>query len=370
MLALQELYNSRDVLLVAKTEYGKTLVMTGYQALLQPGQGAVTLIISPLKAIENSQALKLVEQFGTTMFKPFVLNGDSNSTANRSAIVRGKYTHVWTSAEIAMSSLSEKKNTKEKLKPTKANPFPDFTAVLQDGNFQDRLILVAIDEIHLCDKDNWGGSFRKDMAALHLLRAQLNNHTRLFGTTATMTPDAWQSIRKDTGFREGDNTQLIRTSIYRNDVFLHMLPSDNPQSVCKQIVYIAVDEMTNGQLPKIIFFVREINDTVNLRNNVFRWLKEKNVDLSKKIISSYHGLLSATTRKNIECKFDFGELRVLCTTIAYALGVNPAGVKYVFQQGHCSTDEALQKLGRASRGREIVPGAAFIWVPETKIVGL
>lgn len=53
-----------------------------------------------------------------------------------------------------------------------------------------------------------------------------------------------------------------------------------------------------------------------------------------------------TTQKNVEQKFDAGELCVLCTTVAYALGVNPVGVKYIFQQDHCSTDlKALQKLG-------------------------
>lgn len=79
------------------------------------------------------------------------------------------------------------------------------------------------------------------MGSLCLLRAQLNDHTRLFGTTATMTPEAWVSIRKETGFRK--HTRLIQTSIYRKDVFFYLLPSDNSRSVCKQILYTAVDEI-------------------------------------------------------------------------------------------------------------------------------
>lgn len=153
-----------------------------------------------------------------------------------------------------------------------------------------------------------------------------------------------------------------------------MHPSDNPRSVCKQLLYTAVNEMllsdSNSQLPKIIFFVSRIYDTINMRDDIHIWLKERNIPLpTKKIISSYHGDMPSTTRKEIEEKFHNGELRILCTTIAYALGVNPAGVKYVFQQGHCSTDEALQKLGRASRGTETTLNATFIWVPEKKVIG-
>lgn len=70
--------------------------------------------------------------------------------------------------------------------------------------------------------------------------------------------------------------------------------------------------------------------------------------------------MPTTTQKEIEHKFDIGELCILCTTIAYALGVNPTRVKYIFQQGHYLTDEAFQKLGQASQGSEFVSDAAFI----------
>lgn len=133
--------------------------MTGYLALLQPGAGkSVTIILSPLKAIENGQARELTEQFGD-LFKPFVLDGESNTASNCRSIAQGEYTHVWTSAEIAIGLLGEKKSKNEKPWVTKANPFPDSTAVLQDAGFQDMLTLVAIDKIHLCSKNSWGGSF-------------------------------------------------------------------------------------------------------------------------------------------------------------------------------------------------------------------
>lgn len=60
--AFWELYCGKNVLLVAKTEYDKTLVMTGYHALLQPGiEKSLIIILSPLKGIENGKACKLTK---------------------------------------------------------------------------------------------------------------------------------------------------------------------------------------------------------------------------------------------------------------------------------------------------------------------
>jgi ATP-dependent helicase YprA (DUF1998 family) len=43
--ALQSLAEGKDVVLVAKTGYGKTLIFTGYNFLIPPTIGAITLII-------------------------------------------------------------------------------------------------------------------------------------------------------------------------------------------------------------------------------------------------------------------------------------------------------------------------------------
>src|SRR4029077_7215458 len=53
--ALSGLYRGTDILLVAKTGFGKTLIFTGFHLLLPPSKRAITLIISPLMAIEQDQ---------------------------------------------------------------------------------------------------------------------------------------------------------------------------------------------------------------------------------------------------------------------------------------------------------------------------
>ncbi|KAN0071795.1 hypothetical protein V8E54_010391 [Elaphomyces granulatus] len=152
-----------------------------------------------------------------------------------------------------------------------------FTSVIQDTVFQERLKLVAINELHLCAEDSWG-------------RRQWVKYEAF----------------------------PIRTSVYRSDVFLYILPTDNPTDIFKKILYTAVEESRD-----------------DLRDEIVRWLRRWNKPSS--IVGSYHGAL-ANESKDIQ-------------TI-------------------CSPDEALQKLGRAARGG-LMNGekAIFFWLPESKVVG-
>jgi superfamily II DNA helicase RecQ len=157
--ALKELYMSSDLCLVAATGFGKTIVFTGYHTLLKPDAGAITIIISPLKAIENGQAADL-RKLGSN-YRLFVVVGETNTSENRHDIALGKYTHIWISAEAILGDLVEKKGQSQEHKPNKRRKvtrwpgceYEDrgtFTSVIQYTPFCQRLCLVAIDEMHLC----------------------------------------------------------------------------------------------------------------------------------------------------------------------------------------------------------------------------
>ena len=205
--ALEELHMGSDLCLIAATGFGKTIVFTGYYTLFKPEAGALTIIVSPLKAIENGQAADLWK-LGSNC-RPFVVVGDTNTAENRRDIALGKYTHIWISAETVLGDLVEKKS--QEYKPNKSRKvtrwsgceYEDrgtFTSVIQYTPFRQRLCLVAIDEMHLCAQISWGGSFRPAFSQLSKLRDQLEPHPRLFGTTATLRPDTWKEIRETAGF--------------------------------------------------------------------------------------------------------------------------------------------------------------------------
>ena len=398
--ALVDLYNRNDVVLVATTGFGKTLVITGFHNLISPSRQPITLIISPLKAIQNNQSTTLNSV--SSSYRGFVLDGDTNTLTNRHAIARGDYTHIWVSAEIALAELLERNREElsekdqgrsRKTKPraegkaTAGGPirrvrhvFPTgyedngtFTSVLQYPEFQKRLYLVAIDELHLCSERSWGGSFRPAMGQLHKIREQLLNHTRLFGTTATLKPSDWDKLKDRAGFR--NPVCFIRANIYRHDVYMHIMPFPDPLGIIKRIIYTAlsqagnVDSTVETRIPKIIIFLAEIAHCVDLRDRIIQWLQQRlQRRLDKRIIKTYHGDLTKVSRQDIEERFSRGEIRILCATIAYAIGVNPAGVQYVIQRGLCGTDEALQKLGRANR-QTIQGRAIFFWIPDVWVHG-
>jgi superfamily II DNA helicase RecQ len=91
---MEKLYNGDDVVLVTMTGYGKTLIYTGFHAFFPVSARAVTLIISPLLAIEHDQAEKLVKLFSNS-YKSFAINDRTNTSMNCHAIARGEYAHVY-----------------------------------------------------------------------------------------------------------------------------------------------------------------------------------------------------------------------------------------------------------------------------------
>jgi ATP-dependent helicase YprA (DUF1998 family) len=83
------LYEKRDLILIAKTGFGKSII---FQALplIQEESKQASLIIMPLNLLQEEQAEKLKTIAGAN---PFVLNGDTNTRKNRREIGAGAYTH-------------------------------------------------------------------------------------------------------------------------------------------------------------------------------------------------------------------------------------------------------------------------------------
>ena len=89
--------------------------------------------------------------------------------------------------------------------------------------------------------------------------------------------------------------------IYREDVFLYTLPTDDVKSTYKQILYTALERSpSTALLLRIIFFVETQNDTILLRDDFVRWLRAMN--RWSNIVSSYHGDLSTASRVHIHEK--------------------------------------------------------------------
>ena len=83
------LYDKRDLILIAKTGFGKSIIFQALPLIEEESKQA-SLILMPLNLLQEEQAEKLKTIPGA---KPFILNGDTNTRKNRHEIGAGAYTH-------------------------------------------------------------------------------------------------------------------------------------------------------------------------------------------------------------------------------------------------------------------------------------
>lgn len=186
-------YEQRDLLLLAKTGFGKSLI---FQLLpfMTPTPGVV-LVLMPLKLLQAEQGA-LINKLPRG--KAMVLNGENNQKDMQLEIAKGGYTHIFTSPEIALSK-KFKKN------------------VLDSSQFTDRLCLLAIDEIHLVEE--WGKGFRPLYAEIEKVRKRIPCHVPLLGVSATLTKKVRINVLEKTGFHP--DYRLMQTSLDRPEILLN-----------------------------------------------------------------------------------------------------------------------------------------------------
>ena len=151
------LFEEKDMILVARTSFGKSMIMQAMPCLLR---ASVVIIILPLNAIGAEQKAKIEELPGT---RPVHVCKETISERLLGEIRIGVYTHILISPEL----LAGKKLHK----------------ILTHPTFRAHVGLVVIDEVHLVA--NWGGSFRSSYTQLWKVRSLLGRRP-WFACTATL----------------------------------------------------------------------------------------------------------------------------------------------------------------------------------------
>ena len=96
--AIQILYQKQDVILIARTGFGKSLIFQSLPLLRKDG---IALLIYPLSALEQDQYQDIAKLPDA---RPFILDAQSNTIENRKKVGNGEYTHILTSPEIAVDN--------------------------------------------------------------------------------------------------------------------------------------------------------------------------------------------------------------------------------------------------------------------------
>jgi ATP-dependent DNA helicase RecQ len=300
----------RDALALLPTGGGKSLC---YQlpAILEDG---LTLVVSPLIALMKDQ----VDALEANGIPATFLNSsiDSSAAAQRlDALDRGEYRLLYVAPERLV--------------------LPGFLAGLKRWNLR----RIAVDEAHCVSE--WGHDFRPEYRRIASVRA-LHPTVPILALTATATQRVRDDIER---FLELRDPQRFVGSFNRPNLRYSVLPK-------------------HGVVGQLVPWVQERSKESGIvyaqsRDTVERLARE--LQASGVPALPYHAGLTPRERSRNQELFIRDEVRVICATIAFGMGINKPNVRYVV---HFDVPKNLegyyQETGRA--GRDGLPSECVLFL--------
>ena len=298
----------RDVLALLPTGGGKSLCFQ-LPALARPG---LTVVVSPLISLMKDQVDALQASGVPATFLNSSLKSDE-SRARLRGLHNGEFRLLYVAPERMMLS--------------------GFLSDLRRWDVN----LLAIDEAHCISE--WGHDFRPEYRRLAELRQQFSE-VPLMALTATATERVRLDIVKQLRLRE---PKLYVASFNRPNLTYRVLPKSKAYEQVLHFVNLRPNE--SG----IVYCQsRKSAETVAAR-------------LSGDGVSAkpYHAGLEAKERSMNQELFLRDEVRVICATIAFGMGINKPNVRFVVHHDLPKNVEGYyQETGRA--GRDGLPSECLL----------
>lgn len=346
----QLIYSRKDLILIAGTGFGKSMILQAVSLLIRR---SITLVILPLNQIGNEQC-EFIQQIGGM---PCFLNRETIGPKLLNEVKQGHFTHVLISPELAIGD--------------------DFRPIASSPSFKQQVSLVVVDEAHLVY--HWGRAFRTAYSRLNLLRSWLGSQIPWFACSATLDSQTLASLKKGITFEP--DVKVQRMSIDRPELlfrigwipkgagfkalqFLFTADEKNVESVYE----------TLSQIPKTIIFFESRKDAHKAADECQDWLldikhQHYTNDQLERALSVFHRNTSSTDKKTIMAEFMKegvqSQIRIIFATEALGMGADFKDVRRTVQWGlptgeHPATQ--LQRGGRASRDK--LDGEMIMLLPE------
>ncbi|OMP30766.1 DNA helicase RecQ [Mangrovimonas sp. DI 80] len=294
---IETVVSGNDCLVIMPTGGGKSIC---YQlpALLFEG---ITLVVSPLIALMKDQVDGLLANGISAAFF-----NSSQSSEEQQQILEKVY-----KKELKLLYVA-----------------PESLAGLQPILTKQHLSCIAIDEAHCIS--SWGHDFRPSYQALGFLKNSLPN-IPIIALTAT----ADKATREDivTQLNIPTAKQFI-SSFDRKNIALDVRPANNR---INQIVKYVTDRPNQSGI--IYCLSRKTTESISKKLNDFGFSS-----------CAYHAGLSHEERERVQEDFIYDNIKIVCATIAFGMGIDKSNVRYVIHYNMPKNIEGYyQEIGRAGR---------------------
>jgi RecQ family ATP-dependent DNA helicase len=204
----------------------------------------------------------------------------------------------------------------------------------------DQLCLIAIDEAHCVS--TWGLDFRKSYTELKQIRDWIDSSVPILALTATASKKVRKDIIKILQLEEPD---IIVGDFDRKNLYMTVQKrSKDPHNDIYDLLQKYKDDYK-------IIYCKTREETEKLSENINKWGFE---------CMAYHAGIPAKKRDELQQKFIDGQVKTMCATIAFGMGINIKSVRLVIHYNCPKNIESYyQEIGRA--GRDGLPSECHLF---------